>query len=82
MTHTRRQIQRRGWSNRQKERIRERREQIHNEGELPGGFGEIPELQLFLPKPQKHFLRLSQYQRHGYDEESIMEGLKAKNTTQ
>ncbi|CAI2185727.1 10045_t:CDS:2 [Funneliformis geosporum] len=34
------------------------------------------------PEPQKHFLRLSQFQRYGYDEESVMEGLKAKNTTQ
>ena len=46
MTHTRHQIQRRGWSNRQRERARERREQIRNEGELPDGFGEMPELQL------------------------------------
>ncbi|CAI2198676.1 12263_t:CDS:1, partial [Funneliformis geosporum] len=46
MTHTRRQIQRRGWSNRQRERARERREQIRNEGELFGGFSEMPELQL------------------------------------
>ncbi|RGB37789.1 hypothetical protein C1646_756416 [Rhizophagus diaphanus] len=34
------------------------------------------------PEPQKHFLRLSQFRRHGYDEESAMEGLKAKDTTQ
>ena len=34
------------------------------------------------PEPRKHFLRLSQFRRHGYDEESAMEGLKAKDTTQ
>ncbi|CAI2190665.1 1207_t:CDS:1, partial [Funneliformis geosporum] len=46
MTHTHRQIQRRGWSNCQRECAREKREQIHNEGELSSGFGEMPELQL------------------------------------
>ena len=34
------------------------------------------------PEPRKHFLRLSQFRRHGYDEESAMEELKAKDTTQ
>jgi len=34
------------------------------------------------PEPRKHFLRLSQFRRHSYDEESVMEGLKAKDTTQ
>ncbi|CAI2178813.1 14437_t:CDS:2 [Funneliformis geosporum] len=38
MTHTRCQIQRRGWSNHQRECTRERREQIRDEGELSGGF--------------------------------------------
>ncbi|CAI2175741.1 12331_t:CDS:2 [Funneliformis geosporum] len=32
-------------------------------------------------EPQKYFLYLSQFQRHGYDEESEIEGLKAENTT-
>ena len=34
------------------------------------------------PEPRKHFLHLSQFQRHGYDEESAMKELKAKDTTQ
>ncbi|CAG8601647.1 23256_t:CDS:1 [Gigaspora rosea] len=34
------------------------------------------------PEPRKHFLRLSQFRKHGYDEESAMEGLKAKNIAQ
>jgi len=35
-----------------------------------------------LPEPQKHFLCLFKFLRHSYDEESAMEGLKAKDTTQ
>ncbi|CAI2185978.1 644_t:CDS:1, partial [Funneliformis geosporum] len=46
MAYIQRQIQRKGWSNRQGERARKRREQICNEDELPSGFDEIPELQL------------------------------------
>ena len=34
------------------------------------------------PEPRKHFLHLFQFRRHGYDEESAMEELKAKDTTQ
>ncbi|CAI2197951.1 15860_t:CDS:2, partial [Funneliformis geosporum] len=44
MTHTHRQIQRRDWSNRQRKHVRERKEQIHNKGELPGGFDILREL--------------------------------------
>ncbi|CAJ0861294.1 5748_t:CDS:1, partial [Entrophospora sp. SA101] len=35
-----------------------------------------------LPEPRKHFLRLSQFRRQGYDEESAIEGLKAKDFAQ
>ncbi|CAG8856619.1 14642_t:CDS:2, partial [Gigaspora margarita] len=34
------------------------------------------------PEPRKHFLRLSQFWKHGYGEESAIEGLKAKDITQ
>src|SRR2546425_7961165 len=35
-----------------------------------------------LPEPQKHFLRLSHFQKQGYDEESAMKGLEAKDIAQ
>nr|CAG8587740.1 8386_t:CDS:2 [Entrophospora candida] len=34
------------------------------------------------PEPQKHFLRLSQFRKQGYDENSAIEGLKAKDIVQ
>ncbi|CAJ0899263.1 8611_t:CDS:2, partial [Entrophospora sp. SA101] len=35
-----------------------------------------------LPEPRKHFLRLSQFRKQGYDENSAIEGLKAKDIVQ
>ncbi|CAG8749569.1 25777_t:CDS:1, partial [Gigaspora rosea] len=35
-----------------------------------------------LPEPRKHFLRLSQFRRQGYDEESAIEGSKNKDIAQ
>ena len=35
-----------------------------------------------LPEPRKHFLRLSQFRRQGYNEESAMESLKSKDIAQ
>ena len=34
------------------------------------------------PEPQKHFLRLSHFRKQGYDEESAMKGLEAKDIAQ
>src|SRR6185312_13956397 len=34
------------------------------------------------PEPRKHFLRLSHFYKQGYDEESAIEGLKAKDIAQ
>ncbi|CAI2186672.1 3006_t:CDS:1, partial [Funneliformis geosporum] len=35
-----------------------------------------------LPEAQKHFLRLSYFQRQGYDEKSVMKELKAEENIQ
>ena len=35
-----------------------------------------------LPEPRKHFLRLSHFRKQGYDEESAMKGLEAKDIAQ